>query len=244
MVNFEKFESLKNLIMEAKIIDLTHKIDKNIPIMPFQKPPSIETILDYNQGALVRRLSIDEHEGTHVDAPAHFVSGGITIDKIDIRKFFSHAYVVDVRKNVQNDSDYKLSIQDIKDFEKKNNLVINGGIVLMWTGWDLRWTDTKTYFGIDDAGAVHFPGFSKDLVELLVEERKIVGIGVDGPSVDCGTDHTYSVHNYVLSKGLFEIENLTRLEEIGAPLTQLIVAPMNLSNGSGAPARVYGIVFD
>ena len=238
-----KMNSFRTLIEEANIIDLTHKITNDMPIMPFQKAPTIETIIDYSQGALVRRFSIDEHEGTHIDAPAHFIAGGLTVDRLNIKSLFSHAYILDVREEIKKDCDYKLSVENLESFEGNNNLSINGGVILMWTGWSANWRNHGAYFGIDDSGATHFPGFSREVVELLVEEKGVVGIGIDGPSVDSGTDKGYSVHSYVLSKGLFQMENLTNLEQIGNPLTQLMIAPMHLFEGSGAPARVFAFSF-
>ncbi len=48
-------------------------------------------------GYYMNVIKMGEHSGTHVDAPAHFVPGGKTVDELSLDKFVGKAFVLDVR---------------------------------------------------------------------------------------------------------------------------------------------------
>ena len=48
-------------------------------------------------GYYMNVLKMGEHSGTHVDAPAHFIPGGKTIDEMPLDRFVGKGMVVDVR---------------------------------------------------------------------------------------------------------------------------------------------------
>ena len=70
-----------------------------------------------------------------------------------------------------------------------------------------------------------------------------VGIGCDTMSVDPGRSCEYPVPRLALGAGLYQLENLSNfwsaLPEFGA---FLIVAPLKLDGGSGAPCRVFAVL--
>ena len=238
MVAFEEF---LQALTRLKVVDLTHSIESEIPLLPFQEPISYENLVDYEQGALVRRFTLDEHQGTHADAPAHFVPGGMTIAQIPEECLVTRGYLVDVREKVAADPNHALSVEDVLEAEKAWGAGLSGGFLVAHTGWSRHWPDPKTYYGLDAQGGAHFPGFSVEVVDFLRHEREIVGIGIDGPSVDCGVAGDYPVHHHGLKAGLIFVENLTRLDRVQGPEFGIVVAPLKLTDGSGAPARVFGL---
>ncbi|MDV3103419.1 cyclase family protein [Thermococcus waiotapuensis] len=48
-------------------------------------------------GYYMNSLKMGEHSGTHVDAPAHFIPGGKTVDELPLEKFIGNGLVIDVR---------------------------------------------------------------------------------------------------------------------------------------------------
>lgn len=233
--------TVPEFLKDLRIVDLTHKVEANIPLLPFQSPILFEDLVNYEQGALVRRFTLDEHQGTHADAPAHFVPGGLTIDQLPVETLITHAYLADLRGKVVADSDHKISTDDVVEFEERVGTRIQGGLFVAYTGWSVRWKDPAAYYGLDKVGNPHFPGFLMSAVDFLIRERGIAGIAIDGPSVDGGTAADFPVHTQALRDGLIFVENLCSLEEIEEPQFGIVIAPLKIMGGSGAPARVFAL---
>ncbi len=229
-------------LLGGRVVDLTHVLSSDIPLMPFQEPLSMTKVLGYDDGALVQAFRMDEHQGTHVDAPAHFYQGATTVEKLQAEDLLTRGYLLDVRRAVAKERDYRVGVDDVVAFEASLGSRIDGGVVVAWTGLEDLWSAPEDYYGMDQSGGAHFPGFSEEAARLLAEERAIVGLGIDGPSVDSASDPEYNVHRYSLGKGLYHIENLCGLREIGASIFTLVIGVIKLAEGSGAPARVLAVV--
>ncbi|MBA7713938.1 hypothetical protein ES703_122949 [subsurface metagenome] len=118
----------------VRVVDLTHALTAYVPLMPFQKPLEMASILNYSDGALVQSFTVDEHQGTHVDAAAHFVSGGETVENIGPEQLVTTGYLVDIRSAVHMNRDYAVSPDDIIVFERSIGVRVSGGVVVAWTG--------------------------------------------------------------------------------------------------------------
>jgi kynurenine formamidase len=182
-----------------------------------------------------------EHYGTHLDAPIHFPPGKTPVDQIPPKQFFGHAVVFDARAESAANADYELSAKRIHEWEERHGEIPKGAIPLLRTGWSSRWPDAKSYRNQDAAGCMHFPGFSVEAVERLIE-REIHGIGCDTMSVDCGASQDYAVHHLALGAGLYHLENLSDLSELPESGAFLVVAPIKLEDGSGGPVRVFALL--
>jgi kynurenine formamidase len=88
---------------------------------------------------------------------------------------------------------------------------------------------------------MHFPGFSAEAAKLLIE-RKVSGLGCDTLSIDHGASSDYAVHRLALGAGLYQLENLTDMNELPATGAFLVVAPIKLEGGSGGPVRVFALL--
>ena len=182
-----------------------------------------------------------EHYGTHLDAPIHFPPGKTPVDQIPAKQFFGMAVVFDVRAEGAADADYQLPAARIDEWEKRHGRIPEGAIALLRTGWASRWPDAQSYRNQDAAGRMHFPGFSVEAVERLIE-RKVSGIGCDTMSVDCGASEQFAVHHLALGAGLYHLENLSDLSELPETGAFLVVAPIKLEGGSGGPVRVFALL--
>ena len=62
---------------------------------PGDPAPKKEVLCSMEQGALynLTAFSMCAHNGTHVDAPLHFIKKGKSIDEIDVSKFVGEAFV-------------------------------------------------------------------------------------------------------------------------------------------------------
>ncbi len=64
-------------------------------VWPGDPTPAREVLADMDKGDLINltAFSMCAHNGTHVDAPAHFIKDGRTIDELDPAAFLGDCYV-------------------------------------------------------------------------------------------------------------------------------------------------------
>lgn len=186
-----------------------------------------------------------EHGGTHLDAPIHFADGGLTNDEIPLSGLIGPAAVVDVSGRV--DSDYLVSVEDLKTWEAANGEIQDGSILLIHTGWSDRWDDRTAYLGTDAIGEnavaeLHFPGISEDLAQWLVRERGIIALGIDTPSIDYGQSSDFRAHVVLYRENISGFENITNLGLLPAIGSFVVALPMKIEGGSGGPLRIVAFV--
>ncbi len=186
-----------------------------------------------------------EHGGTHLDAPIHFAQGRRTTDQIPVRQLVAPAIVIDVSKAAAQDADYRLSVADVRAWEKKHGTIPGGAIVLLRTGWSARWPDRRRYFGDDapgDAANLHFPSLGAAAATLLVRDRKVGALGVDTASIDHGPSKDFPVHRIAAEANVPGLENLTGLAALPESGAWVIALPMKIAGGSGGPLRAVALV--
>ena len=88
-------------------------------------------------------------------------------------------------------------------------------------------------------GRLHFPGFSAEAAQFLIEQRQIRGLGLDTLSVDYGLSRDFAVHHVLGKAGRYGLENLANLEQAAGARLHLFVAPIKIETGSGGPVRVF-----
>ncbi len=199
-----------------------------------------EVEVDYDtHGAYARDLTMPEHSGTHVDAPAPFHRGGATTDEMPIGALVRPAVCLDVRELVGDDASFTLSAETLEEIEQRDGVIPADTAVLVCTGWDRYQADAGHYRGTGDSLA--FPGIGADAARLLVE-RRIAGIGIDTLSVDAGHADTFPTHHITLPAGLWHLEGLTQLERVPPRGAWLVAAALPIVEGSGAPARAFAIL--
>ena len=182
-----------------------------------------------------------EHYGTHLDAPVHFPPGKTTVDQIPVKQLFGPAVVLDVSAEGAKDADYQLPPARVAEWEKRRGRIPEGSVVLLRTGWSARWPDAQSYRNQDPLGRMHFPSFSVEAAQLLIE-RKVSGLGCDSMSVDYGASADFAVHHLALGSGLYHLENLADLSALPETGAFLVVAPIKLEGGSGGPVRVFALL--
>jgi kynurenine formamidase len=233
----------------SKLIDLSHGYGTETLYWPTGKPFEWrKTAWGMNDSGLwyaAAEFSTPEHSGTHIDAPIHFGQGQSSVDQIPVSQLIGPAAVVDIASKCAADPDYRLSRVDLEFWESAHGQIPDGAIVVARTGWYHRWPDRKSYMGSDvpgDTTHLHFPGFSKEAAQFLVQQRQIRGVGLDTASMDFGPSQDFIVHQVLNGANKYGLENLTNLDALPATGATLIVAPMKIEGGSGAPARIYALL--
>jgi arylformamidase len=65
------------------VIDLSHPFSEDMPVYPGTESPEIvEACTITGHGFAEKRLRLFSHTGTHLDAPAHILSGAVTLDRL------------------------------------------------------------------------------------------------------------------------------------------------------------------
>ena len=234
----------------ARIVDLTYAFDEKTIYWPtspstfkLEKVASGQTPGGYFYSSF--SFCTPEHGGTHLDAPFHFSKTGRTADQVPVRQLIAPAAVIDVSKKAEANADYRLTAEDVRDWEKAHGTIASGTIVLLRTGWGKRWPDKKRYLGDDtpgDASHLHFPSYGVEAVELLVKQRKIGALGVDTASIDYGPSAEFLVHRIALGAQVPGLENLANLDELPETGAWIIALPMKIAGGSGGPLRIVAVL--
>ncbi len=227
----------------TSIVDLTHTLTPEFPVFPGYLQAEITTLVTVaDDGFYANQVSYNEHTGTHMDAPAHFDADGLTADRLPVTRFVAPLAVVDIAPRAAADPDAQLLPDDILAWEAVNGQLPAGAFVAMLSGWEARLGDPAAFLNEGDDGALHFPGFHPDAARLLVEQRDIVGIGVDTLSIDYGASTDYGTHVTVLSAGKYGLENMAGLGTVPAVGATIIVGGPKHLNASGGPSRVFALV--
>ena len=233
-------------LASKQFVDLTHAFGPNTPHWKgFGAETVVELYTIKKDGFLVQQFTHVGQWGTHIDTPAHFHAGLRTTDQIDPKEMLLPLVVLDVHKQVEKNPDYVVTLADVKDWEAWHGRVPEHAFVALRTDWSKRWPDDATMQNRDAAGVAHYPGWSKEVLKLLYEDRKITASGHETTDTDPGlatTKDDYSLESYVLGLNHYQIEmlaNLDRLPEAGA---LVMVSWPKPEGGTGFPARVIAIL--
>jgi len=245
------FQSLVNYPVHGKdiIVDLTYPFDDSTIYWPtatsFSLKKVFEGITDKGYWYSSNEFCASEHGGTHMDAPVHFSKGKLTVDELPLEKCIGYGVVIDVSNKALKNPDYLVTVEDIKGWENKFGKIKEGSILLVHTGWGKFWPDKKKYLGSDkpkDTDNLHFPGFSKEAAEYIVNEKKVSIAGIDTPSLDYGQSKDFIAHQIFNGANIPGLENVANLDKLPPKGAKVYAIPMKIKGGTGAPTRVFAIL--
>jgi len=230
-----------------KLVSLSHINDPKVTkVFPGDPPFQLETIATIPEdGYFLQYVREGEHTGTHWGAPGHFNAGQPLADELDLEDLFLPAVKIDVRDKCRNNGDYALTIADIKAWERRHGRIPDESMVIMWTGWEYRWTDAKAWYNYDADGVMHQPGFSLDAANWLIETGRLGyrgGTGIDTFGPDLGTDEEYRVSLAVYQRHRISLEVLANLSALPATGAHILCGGHINSNGAGSTALIYGLI--
>lgn len=238
---------------EGTWIDLTHEFSEETLFWPTASTFKLDTVFagqtDSGYHYEAYEFFTAEHGGTHLDAPVHFAEGKQSVEQLSIDQLTGRAVVIDVTANVQDNRDYQIMTEDIRNWETSNGEIADGAIVLFYTGMSTYWPDAETYLGTANRGAaavaeLSFPGIHPETAQWLVENRSIKATGLDTPSLDYGQSTLFETHRILFEENIPGFENLANLHQLPAKGAYVIALPMKIKNGSGAPLRIIAQVVE
>lgn len=200
------------------VYDVTVPLVPGLPVYPGDPPFEIEPVQRLGSGPFsLSRMSLATHTGTHVDAPAHFVPGGATIDLLPLEILLGKARVVEVPARERIDR-ADLEPQDLRD-------------------------DLRILLKTRMSGQMLKPGFQEDHLYLSGDAAAYLAqvglklVGFDYLSVDRYGAQDYPAHHALLEAGVIIVEGLD-LSEVEPGEYDMACLPLRVADGDGAPARV------
>ncbi|MES1222533.1 MAG: cyclase family protein, partial [Bacteroidota bacterium] len=130
---------------------------------------------------------------------------------------------------------FRVSIEDILDFEKMYGVIPRNSLVIIYTGWSKHWSDAQKY-----RNNLIFPSITSDAAHLLLD-RYIVGLGVDTLGPDIPT-HGFPVHKALLNAGKYIIENIANAEKMPPLGGWCIGLPLRIKDAAESPMRLIGLI--
>jgi len=234
------------VLKSHRFVDLTHSFAPGIPHWKGAPDERVMTLYTVEKdGFHIEEFCHVGQWGTHVDPPAHFHAGKRTLDEIAPSEMVMPLVVLDVHAQVARNADYVLTLDDVRAWEKRHGRIPKGAFVAMRTDWSKRWPDDAALANRDASGVYHYPGWSKEVLKLLYEERGITASGHETTDTDPGlatTKDDYSLESYILEQNHYQIELLANLDQVPEAGAIVIVGFPKPEHGSGFPARVIAIV--
>lgn len=239
------------MLPDGKFVDLSHTYDSSTIFWPTAETFALQKVADGDTPGgfyyAANNFSGSEHGGTHIDAPAHFAKGRMSVDRLPLESLMAPAVVIDVTQASAANADYRVAIEDFSRFERQHGQIAAGSIVLLKTGFASRWPNPETYLGTAERGEagvakLHFPGLHPDAATWLVSNRSVKAVGIDTASIDFGQSTLYETHRILNGRDIPAFENLASLDRLPPTGSFVIALPMKIGGGSGAPLRAVAVI--
>jgi len=202
----------------TRLVDLTNRIDDDTPPYPGDPETEVDQHATVEEdGYSVKRLSFSSHVSTHLDAPAHMVEDGKTLDDYPVDHFVGEAVAVDVRGQETVEPD----LTNVGDVD----------MVFLRTG------HVEKAYG-EDAYYDDHPVVAEETAHALVDAGVKI-LGLDSPSPDTSP---YPVHEILLGNDVLILENLTNLDAVSGERFVCHALPLNVADADGAPCRVVAVM--
>ncbi|HEY1919758.1 MAG TPA: cyclase family protein [Streptosporangiaceae bacterium] len=257
------------------LVDLTLTIAEDLPAawathMPFQAK-AWNWFRDDDTGPnrllsgcgpyFTRWLLLDEHIGTHFDAPSHFIppaglrpdavipgeAEATSAEQIAVGQLAGRAAVIRVpwrQYPAAPGTSGVIGTGPIEAWERRYRRLGPGDVVLFASGWDEHYTTvTRDRYCQDVIVTGRAPGWPAPSVEVMdiLIARGIRCAGTDAPSMG-PAENGQAVHVAGLGRGMVFVEGLTRLDEVPDEGALFAFFPIKVLGGSGAPGRAIALV--
>ena len=204
-----------------KLYDLSHCLSNESPVYPGNDSPEfLPAATIAAEGYRETHLSFDSHVGTHIDAPAHMLEDGKTLDRLPLEAFSGKAIIITIPGQT--------CFIEKKFLKTYRQALTQVDFVLFRTGWGNRWGSSE-YFK-------DFPVLTPEAVEWLLA-FPLKGIGFDAISADPVESTQWVNHFAIFKKGLIIIENLVFPDELKDSTGHFSCYPISFKNADGSPVR-------
>lgn len=241
----------------VECIDLTNTLSPDFPVIVLPAefgqcaPFRMEEVSRYDDNGPAwywNNFSMNEHTGTHFDAPAHWVTGkdlpSNTVDAVPVQDFVAPVVVIDISDEAGADEDFVLTRGFLENWEAKYGTIPDQHWIALRTDWHKR-VGTPEYLNLKDDGA-HSPGPDGGAMEFLVHERNCIGLAVETVGTDAGQAFHFNpplpAHSILHGNGRYGLQCLTNLDKLPTFGALIVACPLKIEGGSGSPLRVIALV--
>ncbi|MEE3664122.1 cyclase family protein [Brenneria sp. g21c3] len=235
-------KQIVDALRQKKWVDLTHPITGDIPVFSAFEGVKRKTVFSVEQhGFFAEEVTFTTPTGTHIDSPGHFVAGKRYLDRIDNKELLLPLSVIHKQEAVDRDPDYRLTVDDVLQFEAQWGTIPADSFVAFASGWSKRWPDGRAFDNKDEQGNSHTPGWSIEALTFLFEQRGISAVGHETLDTDAAVD--FRRHNaligeyYVLDQNAYQVEVLNNLEQIPPTGAYIHVMYPNFAGTASFPVR-------
>lgn len=188
--------------------EITRPLRSDMTIYPGD--PSFTRRITSEGGVTISEICMGSHTGTHMDAPLHMLAGGASIESLPLEGFLQPAHVVSIPQNGA------VSPEMVRSG-------VHAGEALL----------IKAPKGNEEEAVPIF--LLPETADFLVDQGVSL-VGIDSLSVESGADKAFPVHRKLLTAEVVILEGI-RLDHIPDGSYHLMVLPMLIHGGDGAPAR-------
>jgi kynurenine formamidase len=235
---------LAEVLQGARLYDVSPLIDDRLPVFPGHPPTEVEREAKTHErdGYFLQRLSLGEHLGAHVDAPAHAVAElhDRTIDRYPVDRFVATYVKYDLTAFAPAPGDL-VPATTLRAVEARDGVVAGPGeIAIVQFGWDAHLRPESDDPDERSWWIRNAPGLAADACAHLA------GLGVTGVGSDTATCDAAVVDGVITSavghletflpNDILLFEGLVGLSE--APSRGIFIGlPLRIRGGSGSPIR-------
>jgi arylformamidase len=205
------------------VVDLTLPLDEGMPGFPGYPGFEADQLQTYDEdGKVSHHLSMNSHQGTHVDAPAHFIEGGATVEDVPLDRLCGPARVVDLRDHAGEEITSGVLAATAPALSAERVLLVTGDV-------DRRFYDPDFF---EEAAVL-----SADAADWLVD-RGVRMVGNDFLTEGIETP-ARPVHHTLLGAGVPIVEYLANTDAIAErDVVEFWCLPLLTHGIEAAPARV------
>lgn len=227
-------------VVPKRVFEMSHVLTRDFPVVrALVKEPEIRQVrfIDVD-GFNANEIIINEHSGTHLDPPGHFRNGEPTADQLPVERLIAPLVVIRIAGRAAADHDTEVTIDDIRAHERQYGPLPPGALVAMDSGWTQRVRVPNAFLNEGPDGLLHFPGFCTEAALFMINERDVVGIASDTPSLDVGSLPAPTTHQAWLPTGRYGIEALAVPPDLPDRGATVVVGGPRHEGSLGGPVRV------
>lgn len=175
-------------------------------------------------------MLLQEHAGTHFDAPLHFAEHGAAVHEVPVERLYARARVLDFTHKKPLEG---IGPEDLEAAIRRAGVAFEAGdAMVLWTGHSKNY-DRRDY-------ASNRPFVTAGGADWIVRHCPDLGLLVtDLIGIDEYVDLADPVHQRLLMAGLPFVQVTTNLDRLADGTWFIAAFPLKLVAGTGAPVRVF-----